>query len=44
MMVLISFDQFSKVFGEESRVVAILYREQWGQTKWTRIEETAIKA
>jgi hypothetical protein len=36
-------DQFSNVFSEDSRLVVVLYREQWGQTKWTRIEETAIK-
>jgi hypothetical protein len=26
----------------DARVVAILYREPWGQTEWTRVEETAI--
>ena len=36
-------DQFSNVFREDSRLIVVLYREQWGQTKWTRIEETAIK-
>jgi hypothetical protein len=36
-------DFFGKVFGVESRLVVILYREKWGTTKWTRIEETAIK-
>jgi hypothetical protein len=35
--------QFNKVFFEESRIVVLLYREGWGQTPWTRIEETAIK-
>jgi hypothetical protein len=34
---------FNRVFGKESRIVVILYREGWGQTPWTRIEETAIK-
>ena len=34
---------FTKVFAEEARVVVILYREEWGKTKWTRIEETAIR-
>ncbi len=33
---------FNKVFGEESRTVVILYRSGWGETPWTRIEETAI--
>lgn len=36
-------EKFSCIFGEESRVVVILYREGWGQTKWTRVEETAIR-
>jgi hypothetical protein len=26
-----------------SRINVVLYREQWGQTPWTRIEEAAIK-
>lgn len=34
---------FNKVFGEDARIVVILYRESWGKTPWTRIEETAIK-
>jgi len=34
---------FGAVFGQDSRVVVILYRKGWGQTKWTRIEETAIR-
>lgn len=34
---------FSKVFGEEARLVVVLYRKEWGTTSWTRIEETAIK-
>ena len=36
-------DKFSRVFGQEARVVVILHRESWGQTKWTRIEDNAIK-
>lgn len=36
-------EQFSTLFGEKARVCVVLYREGWGQTKWTRIEETAIK-
>jgi hypothetical protein len=35
--------QFSEVFGKKARVCVVLYRLGWGQTKWTRIEETAIK-
>lgn len=34
---------FNTVFGKESRVVVVLYRRGWGETKWTRIEETAIR-
>ncbi len=36
-------EAFGKVFGEEARVVAILYRSGWGETPWTRIEENAIR-
>jgi len=36
-------DIFTRVFAAESRVVVVLYREGWGQTRWTRVEETAIK-
>jgi hypothetical protein len=35
--------EFRKVFFAESRLVVVLYREGWGATPWTRIEETAIK-
>ena len=34
--------RFNAVFGSEARVVVVLYRAGWGQTPWTRIEETAI--
>jgi hypothetical protein len=34
---------FQNVFRRESRVVVVIYREGWGQTKWTAVEETAIK-
>ncbi len=34
---------FNSVFGEQTRLVAVLYREDWGDTPWTRIEQTAIK-
>jgi hypothetical protein len=37
-------DAFSQVFRTEARVVVVLYRENWGKTKWTRVEETAIKS
>lgn len=35
--------KFNEVFNKECRVVVVLYRDGWGQTPWTRIEETAIK-
>jgi hypothetical protein len=34
---------FNAVFERKSRSVAILYRNAWGSTPWTRIEETAIR-
>jgi hypothetical protein len=34
---------FNAVFGQEARTVVVLYRDVWGQTPWTRIEETAIR-
>jgi hypothetical protein len=34
---------FNTVFYDESRVVVVLYRDGWGKTAWTKIEETAIK-
>jgi hypothetical protein len=36
-------ETFNKVFGEDARIVVILYRDGWGETPWTRIEETAIR-
>lgn len=36
-------DTLSKVFGGDTRLVAILHRQGWGDTPWTRVEETAIK-
>jgi hypothetical protein len=35
--------KFNEVFYNESRIVVVLYRNGWGQTPWTRIEETAIR-
>jgi hypothetical protein len=34
---------FNDVFRKESRLVVVLYRAGWGETPWTRIEETAIR-
>src|SRR5262249_54533594 len=37
-------DTFSSVFRRDARIVAVLFRDGWGKTKWTRIEEQAIKS
>ena len=34
---------FHSVFGKESRMVVVLFRESWGKTQWTRVEQTAIR-
>jgi len=34
---------FNRVFSEEARTVIVLYQNKWGETSWTRIEETAIR-
>lgn len=34
---------FGNVFKTESRLVFVLYRKGWGETPWTRIEQTAIR-
>jgi hypothetical protein len=36
-------ETFAAVFRAGARVCVILHRTGWGQTKWTRVEETAIK-
>jgi hypothetical protein len=36
-------DLFNSVFSKESRIVVILFRQEYGVTKWTKIEETAIR-
>lgn len=30
-------------FLEDSRIMTVLYREPWGKTPWTRVEQTAIQ-
>ena len=35
--------KFKSVFAEESRFVVVLYRDGWGKTPWTRMEEDAIR-
>lgn len=36
-------ESMRKPFFDDSRVVVVLYREPWGKTPWTQVEETAIK-
>lgn len=36
-------ESFRQAFRSDSRLVVVLYRNGWGQTRWTRIEEEAIK-
>jgi len=36
-------ESMRKPFLGDSRVMVVLYREQWGKTRWTAIEETAVK-
>lgn len=36
-------ETFNRVFGSASRIVVILYRSSWGETRWTRVEQTAIR-
>ncbi|PSJ60472.1 hypothetical protein [Kumtagia ephedrae] len=36
-------ESFSAVYGEKARLVVVFYREEWGQTPFTRIEMDAIK-
>ena len=35
--------ELSRAFGEEARIVVILYRDEWGSTPWTRVEQDAIR-
>ncbi len=34
---------FNEVFSKKSRIVVVIYRNEWGDSPWTRIEETAIR-
>ena len=36
-------ESMRKPFFDDSRVTVVLYREPWGKTPWTQVEETAIK-
>ncbi len=34
---------FNAVFSEQARLVVVLYRNGWGESPWTRMEQTAIR-
>ena len=34
---------FLDVFGKKSKIVVVLYRNKWGTTPWTEIEEKVIR-
>jgi len=36
-------ETFNAVFKDQARSVAVLLRPEWGTTRWTRIEQTAIR-
>ena len=36
-------ESFRQAFFSQSRLVVILYRNGWGKTRWTAVEELAIK-
>lgn len=36
-------ETFSAVFKERCRMCVVLHRENWGETRWTRVEADAIK-
>lgn len=36
-------ESFRETFRNKCRLCVVLFREKWGQTPWTRVEETAIK-
>jgi hypothetical protein len=35
--------RFREVFETEARIVVVLFREKWGTTPWTRVEEDAFR-
>lgn len=35
--------KFKEVFSKEARIVVVFFRENWGKTPWTRMEEEAIR-
>ena len=36
-------ESFGEIFRDKSLLSVVLFRPQWGQTPWTRVEETAIR-
>lgn len=35
---------FSEVYGRTARIVVVLYRKEWGNTPWTKVESEPIRA
>ncbi len=36
-------ESFGQVYGKTARLVVVLFRPEWGETRWTRVERDAIK-
>jgi hypothetical protein len=36
-------ESFSKIYGQTARLIVVLFRPEWGETTWTRVERDAIK-
>lgn len=36
-------EAFSQTYSTHSRIVVVVYRKEWGETLWTRIEDLAIR-
>src|SRR3977135_1846030 len=36
-------ESFRQTFLSQSRLIVVLYRDGWGKTRWTSVEELAIK-
>jgi len=36
-------EEFRRAFHQDSRIAVVLYREPWGSTPWTRVEQDAVQ-
>lgn len=36
-------EKFSDIYGKAARLVVVLFRPEWGETPWTRVEQGAIR-